>query len=149
MSAVSLTVRHRFEAAHRLPQLGGRCTNLHGHSWVAQFTVTGPMHTDGAIIDFGGVKTVLGNWIDAHLDHAVLLGAADPLTPGLIDAGCAVFGFGDRPLTEDLPWPTVEAVAVLLSRVAEQILATFTDRRVTVTAVTVTETARNSATWHR
>jgi 6-pyruvoyl-tetrahydropterin synthase len=118
--SATLDVRLGFEAAHRLPALGGKCANLHGHSWTAEYTLSGVLGPDAILIDLGDVKATLRRWIDGHLDHACLLGWTDPLTKALEAESCRVFTFG-HPDTDlaDLPWPSTEAVAVLLYRVAE------------------------------
>lgn len=125
MTTATLDVLVTFEAAHRLPALGGKCANLHGHSWRAEFTLGGILDAEQAIIaDAGEIKARLRDWVDSHLDHAALLGADDPLGKLLEAEGCRVFTFGRHDLlTGDLPWPSTEAVAVLLYRVAEHRLA--------------------------
>ena len=54
---MSVGVRHNFETAHRLPFLGGKCVNLHGHSWQVQVEVTAPDTRHGVLVDFGALKT--------------------------------------------------------------------------------------------
>jgi 6-pyruvoyl tetrahydropterin synthase/QueD family protein len=76
----TVTVRHNFETAHRLPRLGGKCTNLHGHSWWVEVTFEGTPSRDGVIADFGALKHALRAWVDGHLDHGAMLGVGDPLT---------------------------------------------------------------------
>jgi 6-pyruvoyltetrahydropterin/6-carboxytetrahydropterin synthase len=120
-----ITISHTFETAHRLPQLGNKCVSLHGHSWRAETSIVGQVSEQGIVIDFGQVKAGWRTWIDLALDHGTMLGAADPLVPALLAAGCKIFRFGkvDRPvdgenLTHCMDWPTVENVAELLHRVA-------------------------------
>lgn len=150
----TVTVRHNFETAHRLPDLGGKCRNLHGHSWWAEITLTGRKRPDGTVLDFGVMKSELRGWIDRELDHGVMLGDADPLVPHLIEAGCKVFAFGapvhGRTLAEqlasDMRWPTVENVALLLARVATALLVP-TIPGVSVARVRVQETSVNAAEY--
>lgn len=102
-------VRHNFESAHRLPQLGGKCTNLHGHSWWAEVTVAGKLDARGIVVDFGVLKKSLRDWIDTHLDHGTMLGEADPLVPALIADGTKLFRFGSSEPSRDWsgrPWRT-------------------------------------------
>lgn len=156
--AASITVRHNFEAAHRLPFLGGKCRNLHGHSWWAEVTITGQPDDNGVLIDFGSIKHVLREWIDTHLDHGAMLGVDDQLVLALMDAGSKVYVFdpaGEGGLCRAsghgraLPWPTVENVAELLRRATINLLVSITGcvslDRYTV-SVTVTETHVNAAT---
>jgi 6-pyruvoyltetrahydropterin/6-carboxytetrahydropterin synthase len=126
-----ITVKHYFEAGHRLPHLGGKCVSLHGHSWSVAVTVAAARLTpEVTVVEFGALKLGLRRWIDDHLDHATMLGIHDRLITPLITEGNRVFRFGVEQPDDDaeafgigLQWPTVEAVAVLLGRVAESALA--------------------------
>jgi 6-pyruvoyltetrahydropterin/6-carboxytetrahydropterin synthase len=65
---------YRFEAAHRLPLLpeGHKCARLHGHSFVVQLIVRGPLDADkGWVVDYYDIDTA---WApcDAQLDHRYL-----------------------------------------------------------------------------
>jgi 6-pyruvoyltetrahydropterin/6-carboxytetrahydropterin synthase len=144
-------IEHNFETAHRLPVLGGKCTNLHGHSWRAAIHVDAPaLDANGCVVEFGAWKHLLRDWIDTHLDHGTMLGAADPLLDPICDAGSKVFVFDpDGPgITARLDWPTVESVAVLLARVAAGLLGLAAPvDGAEVAHVRVQETAVNAATW--
>lgn len=121
---------HNSETAHRLPHLGGKCTSLHGHSWQIQVTASFPALRRSIGAEFGAFKAGLRGWVDAHLDHGLMLGAGDPLAPVLArfpELKLFVFGRGHRAggeekLAADLEWPTVENVAILLHRVGERVL---------------------------
>ncbi|MCF6471270.1 6-carboxytetrahydropterin synthase [Nonomuraea sp. MG754425] len=142
-----IRVRHNFETAHRLPHLAGKCVNLHGHSWWAEVTVrAGRLSEDQTVVEFGAFKKALRAFIDEHLDHGAMLGAGDPLAPLLAAHGSKVYLFGEPPYARDLPYPTVEAVAVLLARVAQVILDDQPRAAgATVSRVEVTETHVNAA----
>jgi 6-pyruvoyl tetrahydropterin synthase/QueD family protein len=150
----SVVVRHNFETAHRLPFLGGKCTNLHGHSWWAEITVSGEPDDNGVLLEFSTLKTALRGWIDTNLDHGAMLGAADPLCAMLQDVGSKVFVFdtddlggycfGGGSTGRPLPWPTVENVAELIRRVTVDWLASNHARPVSV-HVRVQETHVNQA----
>lgn len=142
------TISHAFDAAHRLPQLGGKCVNLHGHTWRVQITVGAQyLDNDGTIVEFSRFKKLMRAWIDTHLDHAAMLGADDPLTAPIRAEGCRVYTFGgDFP---EQPWPTVEAVAQLLAHHAHAWLRQAADRvDAAVLRVDVAETDTNTASWH-
>lgn len=145
----SVTVRHNFETGHRLPFLKGKCENLHGHSWWGEVTVTAET-VEGVVVEFGRFKSLLRTWIDIHLDHGLMLGHDDPLADVLEPYGKVYRFEPDNPLTAGLDWPTVENVAALLARVAEEALS-VTDHApgAEVTGVTVTETHVNLARWSR
>ncbi|WP_159942541.1 6-pyruvoyl trahydropterin synthase family protein [Nocardiopsis sp. FR6] len=149
-----VTVRHNFETAHRLPHLGGKCTNLHGHSWWVEVSAVAPTLDSGTVVEFGSFKSALRSWIDTYLDHGAMLGFDDPMAKLLSDHGSKLFRFGapdPLPAEEpaaDLPHPTVEAVAVLLGRVAEEALAGLAHVPGTrIDTVSVTETHVNNAVW--
>lgn len=159
----AVTVRHNFETAHRLPNLGGKCQSLHGHSWWVELTVAAPtVTTAGTVVEFGALKHRLRNWVDANLDHGTMLGTADPLCEALLALNCKVYRFGGPGLGDptgpyglahDLEWPTVENVAVLLGRVGIGIVADLAAEghvasdRVFIEQVRVVETQVNAATW--
>src|SRR5438034_5141876 len=43
----------RFEASHILPKHPGKCSRLHGHSWVLHVSITGPINRDtGFVMDY-------------------------------------------------------------------------------------------------
>jgi 6-pyruvoyltetrahydropterin/6-carboxytetrahydropterin synthase len=147
-----ITVSHTWEAAHRLPHLGGKCASLHGHSWRVDIAVSAPELTPlGTVVEFGEFKARLRGLIDGYLDHGSMLGRDDPLTSILIAQGCKVFVFGDQErsqfTTAGQLWPTVEEVAGLLHRLAGHALAATTAPApgACVSRVRVRETQTNSA----
>lgn len=136
----TVSVRHNFETAHRLPHLSGKCESLHGHSWWAEFTVTAPELAAGTVVEFGAFKRELRAWIDQHLDHGTMLGPGDPLLPVLRAENCKVY--------EVEGWPTVENVAELLALVAADVLTDLVRAPgAHVSRVRVSETHVNAATW--
>ncbi|EFV14222.2 6-pyruvoyl trahydropterin synthase family protein [Segniliparus rugosus] len=141
----SITVRHNFETAHRLPLVGGKCVNLHGHSWWADVTVAGELDERGIVLDFGALKAELRAWIDERLDHGAMLGRADSLVPALLEEGVKLFRFGLDEPSAGLEWPTVENVAELLARVAQACLAGLGATGAAVARVRVSETHVNAA----
>lgn len=144
----SVTVRHNFEAAHRLYALGGKCRNLHGHSWWAEITVEAEP-VAGIVVDFGRLKSIVREWIDQNLDHGTMIGHEDPLLPALREDGTKLFVFGGldaNPPAWSMAWPTVENVARLLYLVIGDMLGAHgLGERVRVTRVRVSETHVNAA----
>lgn len=64
----------RFEAAHRLPEVppGHKCARLHGHSFMVELAVRGPVNErTGWFIDYGELDAL---WQPLHavLDHNYL-----------------------------------------------------------------------------
>ncbi|QEG41125.1 6-pyruvoyl trahydropterin synthase family protein [Roseimaritima ulvae] len=73
---MSLTVMRRvtFCAGHRLLNHDGKCVNLHGHNYVAEFYVVADQQDEvGRVIDFKLLKIRCKGWLDEHWDHAFLL----------------------------------------------------------------------------
>lgn len=64
----------RFESAHRLPNVpdGHKCGRLHGHSYVVDVHVAGPIGAEsGWVMDFGDLAAAFAPLDDA-LDHRYL-----------------------------------------------------------------------------
>jgi 6-pyruvoyltetrahydropterin/6-carboxytetrahydropterin synthase len=78
---VKLTSRYRFSASHRLdtpalsPQdnqkLYGKCNNPHGHGhdYVLEITVDGPVDPDGQVVNREALDAVVRERVLARLDH--------------------------------------------------------------------------------
>jgi len=161
-----VAVSHTFEAGHRLPELAGKCTSVHGHSWKVTVTVSAPEvdARTGIIVNFSALKAELRRWIDSTLDHGTMLGGADPLVPLLAPHG-RIFLFDADPFpeygfqktwketlrsdhTDGLLWPSVENVATLIARVMTAALpACDPVEGAYVALVEVSETPTNVATW--
>ena len=88
---ISVVRRYRFEAAHHLEWHRGKCRGLHGHSYVLEVEVSGPIDSRGVVMDFEEVDDVVGT--------AVLYGAD---------------GLDHADLNERLPNPTAELIAILV-----------------------------------
>lgn len=59
----------RFEASHILPKHPGKCSRLHGHSWVLHVFVEGEINKDtGFVMDYAEISNAVKPLIDA-LDH--------------------------------------------------------------------------------
>jgi 6-pyruvoyltetrahydropterin/6-carboxytetrahydropterin synthase len=95
----SVTRRFSFEAAHQLPWHRGKCSNMHGHSYLVDIDVTEDLTQDGIVVDFTDFKTTVEKYVLEDYDHAYLnnflsnptaeLIAAD-IANRLLDAGLAV-----------------------------------------------------------
>ena len=66
----------RFESAHVLPFHTGKCSRMHGHSYVLEVGVRGPLQTDGPargmIVDFDEIKAIVRSEIVDAFDHQTL-----------------------------------------------------------------------------
>jgi len=59
---------------HRLINYVGPCANLHGHNARADIMLASEELDDtGMVVDFSEVRSVIKQWIDATLDHTLLL----------------------------------------------------------------------------
>jgi len=80
---VSVTRRLEFDAGHRIPDHRSQCRNLHGHRYVLEVTLEGPVinapgeSDNGMVIDFSDVKAIAREYIVDHWDHAFLVYAHD------------------------------------------------------------------------
>lgn len=81
-----LMVRSDFAAAHQLREVGGRCENLHGHTWKVEVFLRGEkLEEKGILIDFREVKSIVKKWVE-KLDHCYLndvLKGMNPTTENL------------------------------------------------------------------
>jgi 6-pyruvoyltetrahydropterin/6-carboxytetrahydropterin synthase len=78
---VRLTSRYRFSASHRLDtpalspeenrRLYGKCNNPHGHGhdYVLEITVDGPVDQDGQLVNREALDAVVRERVLARLDH--------------------------------------------------------------------------------
>ena len=78
---MQLTSRYRFAASHRLTtdalspeenaRLYGKCNNPfgHGHDYVLDVTVEGPVDEEGQIVNRGALNALVADWVLARVDH--------------------------------------------------------------------------------
>ncbi len=130
-----VTREFEFCFGHRLMDYDGKCRQLHGHNGKACLTLAGDkLNGLGMVMDFVEMKRVLGTWIDATLDHTLLLHQDDPLVKVLQAAGEKVL-----PLPAN---PTTENMAKLIYEYAES-------KGLPVVEVTLWETAYSYATYSK
>ena len=88
---------------HRLLNYDGKCRHLHGHNGKAVITLqAGQLDERGMVMDFAEIKQVLNNWIDANLDHKMLLHRDDPVLPLLRSLREPVFVMAVNPTAESI-----------------------------------------------
>jgi len=133
--ATTVTVKVYFEAAHRLHnprksdewnrRVFGKCNNPHGHghNYVIEAAVTGEVDPDsGYLIDMKDLKAVLNKAVVDDVDH--------------------------RHLNLEVEWlEGINPTAENLSRVFFERVAPELPEGIELTAITVHETERNSATY--
>jgi 6-pyruvoyltetrahydropterin/6-carboxytetrahydropterin synthase len=79
-------MRHiEIDAAHRVPEHGGGCRNLHGHRYKIEAHCVGEVEGDeddeqrGMVIDFKFIKEGLLKWVHNPCDHGLIMRYNDPL----------------------------------------------------------------------
>lgn len=73
---------------HRLLNYDGKCRHLHGHNARAVITLESEQLDElGMVEDFSSVKRLVWDWLDAEIDHTLLLHKDDPVLPVLEAAG--------------------------------------------------------------
>ena len=62
-----------FEAAHKLPNYPGKCSELHGHAWKLMIGIKGDIDKDnGMIIDFLEIENIINKKVIDKLDHTCI-----------------------------------------------------------------------------
>lgn len=90
----------------------GKCRHLHGHSARVAITLESEkLNAQGMVCDFSDIKEYAGNWIDATLDHNMLLHKNDPVLPLLQEAGERLMIVDEHPTAEFLARLIFEYVA--------------------------------------
>lgn len=109
-----ITRKVEFDAGHRIPSHDSKCRNPHGHRYVVEATVSGPIISEsgrsdeGMVVDFGNLKGIMQMAFSDSWDHAFLVYQDDPLREKLEE--CAEL-FDKRKIIV-LPFPpTVELLA--------------------------------------
>lgn len=102
---ISCTRRIHFDAAHRVLNHEGKCKYLHGHRYVIEASfVAEKLDSLGRVIDFGVIKTLLGEWIDEHWDHNTILHEKDQALGNTISGATrqTVFFLPENPTAENM-----------------------------------------------
>ncbi len=119
---------------HRLLNYAGKCRHLHGHNGKAVIVLEGEsLDERGMLVDFGDIKRSLCHWIDAELDHRMILREDDPAVPHLQAL--------KEPLVLIPHNPTAENIARLIFEHARSV-------GMPVTEVSLWESARSGATYN-
>ena len=103
MPQFKVTKQIDFCYGHRLLNYDGMCKNLHGHNGLLEIEVgADSLDSLGMVIDFGDVKDVVKGWVDANMDHRMILSKDDPILGMLNDINEPVYVLDDNPTAENI-----------------------------------------------
>jgi 6-pyruvoyltetrahydropterin/6-carboxytetrahydropterin synthase len=124
---ISCTKQLKFECAHRLVGHEGRCSSIHGHSYVVEVTAFGPkLDSVGRLVDFSVIKKTLGTWIDENWDHALIYNQSDldVVKLGWLK-GNRAYAVSDNPTAENMCYfllkkfcKSLEYLGVIIGRIS-------------------------------
>jgi 6-pyruvoyltetrahydropterin/6-carboxytetrahydropterin synthase len=88
---------------HRLLEYAGKCRHLHGHNGRVIITIQQPdLDPQGMVLDFSAIKHTIQQWLDANLDHRMVLQRGDPAVPMLEHLGEPMFLMDANPTAENI-----------------------------------------------
>ena len=134
---ITVTKSFTFDAAHILTNHSGLCKNLHGHTYRVEVSVTeDPACPRDMVIDFKDLKSISEEIICSQFDHAFIYNTTSP---------------GECEIASLIQKHAMRTVALPFRSTAENLAHFFFDelraRIPELSAVTVWETATNSATY--
>lgn len=103
-----ISKRFTFEASHVLPRHPGKCSRLHGHSWVLTVSVQGPIDEEtGFVVDYGDLSELVNREVISRLDHTHLgqwkaVCSPEGIIESLLLHGQCPFGWNFYPSSENL-----------------------------------------------
>lgn len=126
--------RMEFDSGHRVLRHESKCKHLHGHRYVCLLHVRcerSEMDALGRVVDFGVVKDIVGRWIDANLDHNMILHPEDPLLQDIeidgkfisgLELGTDLVGRPPYVMPLSMPNPTAENIAQVILDMAKVLI---------------------------
>ena len=103
MSRFKVTKQIEFCYGHRLLNYDGKCKHLHGHNGLLEIDVSREsLDSRGMVIDFGDIRDVVKGWVDANMDHRMILSKDDPILNMLLDLNEPVFVMDENPTAENI-----------------------------------------------
>ena len=109
-----------FSYGHRILGHQGICRHLHGHNGVVEVSVEAEsVDSLGMVTDFGGLGSTVKGWVDANLDHRMVLSRQDPAAGVLADLGEPVYLMDDNPTAENMARHILEQLCALRVPAAE------------------------------
>lgn len=132
------------DTAHRVYGHKGKCRGWHGHRYTVEVGVDDKLISEGSsegmVIDFGDLKQIMMEQIDAPLDHTAIYSTKDPSEPVL------------RVLEKDSPKPFVWVDFVpTAENIAEYIFyrmaGPLSEKGIQIKYVRIWETPSSTATY--
>jgi len=128
-----VTQEIEFCYGHRLLNYAGKCRFLHGHNGKAVIVLEGQdLDHRGMLVDFSDIKKSIATWIDATLDHRMILNDADPVVDFLRQHNEPILTIPEN--------PTAETIARMIYRFAHE-------QAFPVAQVSLWETPKSYATY--
>ncbi len=88
---------------HRLINHHGKCRHLHGHNGLIEVDLESDSLDDtGMVMDFGEIRDLLKGWVDANLDHRMILCRRDRAVPVLRELGEPMYLIDENPTAENI-----------------------------------------------
>ncbi len=139
---ITVTKQLRTETGHRLTAYDGRCSHLHGHSYLWEVTATAQeLSFNGMVLDFKDLKTAMNAVLDP-LDHAMVLEKNDPAVEAIANMEAT-----NGAIQRVHIWPenpTAESFAIFAAGAIQNELA---ETDIIITTVRVWETSNSFAEW--
>ncbi len=103
MPTYRLTRTVHFSYGHRLLDYDGKCRHLHGHNGVLEVAIeSDKLDGLGMVTDFNLVRDIVKEWVDANLDHRMVLCRRDPVVPLLEELGEPLYLMDENPTAENI-----------------------------------------------
>ena len=103
MSVFVVTKRIDFCYGHRLLDYAGKCRYLHGHNGLLEIDIArAELDAIGMVVDFSHVRELIKGWVDANLDHRLLLCRRDAYVELLAAQGEPLYLMDDNPTAENI-----------------------------------------------
>lgn len=139
MTKICCSRKISFDAAHRVMMHEGKCKHIHGHRYTVEATFEAvELDGLGRVVDFGLIKEILGEWIERHWDHTLILWEKDrSLGQGIAgQTGQTVYYMPNNPTAENMALYLIAHICPVL----------FAAHGVRCTELTIHETPNCSAT---
>jgi 6-pyruvoyltetrahydropterin/6-carboxytetrahydropterin synthase len=130
--------KFRFEASHVLPRHPGKCSRLHGHSWLLTVSVEGPINAEtGFVVDYSDLSKLVEKAIIERLDHVHLGCGTTTTRDGIGQEQCPLGIFF---------YPSSENLVVAIGKMLQPLVAELA-QGVYLYEVALDETCTSRAVW--